>query len=112
MPASTSSRVCSRGKGVAGAAVESKARQALAEQRYLALTHDDFGSRGVGPDGWNSRTGEESGGLGLRNILQRLTALYRNSAQLSIQSAIPHGTRVTLLLPLQIATLQTAGETA
>ena len=63
---------------------------------------------GVGPDGWNSRTGEEGGGLGLRNILQRLTALYRNSAQLSIQSAIPHGTRVTLLLPLQIATLQTA----
>ena len=58
---------------------------------------------GVGPDGGNSRTGEEGGGLGLRNIAQRLAALYRNGAQLSIQSAIPHGTRVTLLVPRQTA---------
>jgi sensor histidine kinase YesM len=40
-----------------------------------------------------------TGGLGLRNIVQRLRALYRDSAHFTIQAVIPEGTRVTLLVP-------------
>jgi two-component system LytT family sensor kinase len=54
---------------------------------------------GVGPGASNVNLGETASGLGLRNIVQRLTALYRDGARLTIQSAIPAGTRVTLLMP-------------
>jgi two-component system LytT family sensor kinase len=55
---------------------------------------------GVGPGAWNHQSdADRTGGVGLRNIVQRLTALYRDGAQLTIQAAIPKGTRVTLLVP-------------
>jgi two-component system LytT family sensor kinase len=52
---------------------------------------------GVGLDEERARGAE--GGVGLRNIGQRLAALYRDGAQLSIQAASPEGTLVTLLVP-------------
>jgi two-component system LytT family sensor kinase len=54
---------------------------------------------GVGAGAWNARTVETAGGLGLRNIVQRLRALYRDGAHFNIQAVVPEGTRVTLLLP-------------
>jgi two-component system, LytTR family, sensor kinase len=55
---------------------------------------------GVGPDGSLGKTNVNSShGVGLKNITQRLTTLYQERAQVTLESRNPEGTRVTLLLP-------------
>jgi two-component system LytT family sensor kinase len=72
---------------------------ATCEGDLLCLAVEDDG---VGP---GARNDDAPGGVGLRNIVQRLTALYRDDARLTIQPALPEGTLVTLLLPRVIATV-------
>jgi len=66
---------------------------ATSEGDLLCLAVEDDG---VGP---GTRSDDAPGGVGLRNIMQRLTALYSDDARLTIQPALPEGTLVTLLLP-------------
>jgi two-component system LytT family sensor kinase len=60
----------------------------------LAVEDDGVGTTRIG-----GRDDEAGSGVGLRNIMQRLTALYRDGARMTVQPGHPSGTRVTLLMP-------------
>ena len=86
--------------------VENALRHGLAPRpgqgrlKISARAQGDLVCLAVEDNGVGLRTGSGAGtGVGLRNIMQRLTALYRDGATFSIQAAVPEGTLVTLLVP-------------
>src|SRR5579862_4738979 len=71
-------------------------RQGQGRLKISASAQGDLVCLAVEDNGVGLRTGNNAGsGVGLRNIMQRLTALYRDGATFSIQAAVPEGTRVT-----------------
>jgi two-component system LytT family sensor kinase len=64
----------------------------------LAVEDDGVGLRG-GALGNNNGNALPSQGVGLRNITQRLSTLYQDRAHVTVESRIPEGARVTLLVP-------------
>jgi two-component system LytT family sensor kinase len=64
----------------------------------LSVEDDGVGVNSGGPGTANGH-GDQNGGVGLRNIRQRLVTLYQDRARLTLEPRDPEGTRVNLLLP-------------
>jgi two-component system LytT family sensor kinase len=69
-----------------------RARQ---QANYLELTVED---NGVGADITKKASGQ--GGLGLRNVEERLQTVYHGEAQFSFESAPRLGSRAQILIPI------------
>lgn len=54
-----------------------------------------------------SRNNGTSSGIGLTNTTERLQALYGDDASVQVEDEMPHGTRVSICLPLRIEAPQT-----
>jgi len=68
--------------------------RAAREASRLELTVDDTGG------GFPDTAPRERPGIGLANLRARLAASYGDDASLTIEDAHPHGTRVTIALPI------------
>ena len=81
-------------EGRAGASLLCLSVHASANELEVQLDDD-----GPGPNG----SAHSSTGIGLRNVRERLTALYGAAAQAVLSERPGGGTRVSLRLPLEVA---------
>jgi two-component system LytT family sensor kinase len=85
---------------IAGGVVTLRSR-ILSDGRLLIEVEDD----GIGMDtdfdsATRSRDGNTPGGIGMRNVRERMQVLYGNQAEVEIVSRPGRGTKVTLVMPV------------
>jgi two-component system LytT family sensor kinase len=68
----------------------------LTDGRLLLEVEDD----GIGMDAEREGAGERSGGIGMRNVRERMEVMYGPAAEVEIVSRPGRGTKVTLVLPV------------
>jgi two-component system LytT family sensor kinase len=68
----------------------------LSDGRLLLEVEDD----GIGMDAEREGAGERSGGIGMRNVRERMEVMYGPAAEVEIVSRPGRGTKVTLVLPV------------
>jgi two-component system LytT family sensor kinase len=67
----------------------------LTDGRLLLEVEDD----GIGMDAEREGAGERSGGIGMRNVRERMEVMYGQAAEVEMVSRPGRGTKVTLIIP-------------
>jgi len=85
---------------ISGGTVTLRSRMLTDGQLLIEVEDDGIGMEAEPAGGAGSRAGNQSGGIGMRNVRERMEVMYGPAAEVEMVSRPGRGTKVTLVLPV------------